>query len=181
LTQRLVHSDSFGQRGKLYAAISSNRDRIKFWNPPDVRGKTSRIDSFQMTDDQWDSGMEFKLHRAHGPAFRAQEASKSTKNVAGLVACKSMVVLTGFAVTVGVINAEIVAFAKVFCRSRSRGCIHAKSVSSGAVIKGYGLSVIKMLHCMRNQSRFIKAEAFETGSRQPLWLSRRTSSSSRPF
>src|SRR5580698_920499 len=79
-----------------------------------IAGAVPGIDLFQMTDEQWNAGMELKLHAARRLTLRAWDALKATKGAVVLIAGNTAEVPTASAAAVGVINAAIVALAKAF-------------------------------------------------------------------
>jgi len=108
-----------------------------------IAGAVPGIDLFQMTDEQWNTGMALKLHGARRLTLRAWEALKESKGSVVLIAGNAAEVPTAFAAAVGVINAAIVALAKAFADRGLRDGIQVNSVSPGAVMTGRRLSMIE--------------------------------------
>src|SRR6201987_2789313 len=79
-----------------------------------IAGAVPGIDLFEMTDDQWNAGMELKLHAARRLTLRAWDALKATKGSVVLIAGNAAEIPTASAAAVGVVNAAIVALAKAF-------------------------------------------------------------------
>ena len=78
-----------------------------------IAGAVPGIDLFEMSDEQWNSGVELKLHGARRITLRAWEALKAARGSVVLMAGNAAEVSTAAAAAVGVINAAIVALAKV--------------------------------------------------------------------
>jgi 3-oxoacyl-[acyl-carrier protein] reductase len=108
-----------------------------------IAGAVPGIDLFQMTDEQWNAGLELKLHGARRLTLRAWEALKATKGAVVLIAGNSAEVPTASAAAVGVINAAIVALAKAFADRGLKDGVQVNSVSPGPVMTGRRLSMIE--------------------------------------
>jgi 3-oxoacyl-[acyl-carrier protein] reductase len=89
-----------------------------------IAGAVPGIDLFEMTDAQWNAGMELKLHGARRITLRAWEALKAAKGSVVLMAGNAAEIPTASTAAVGVINAAIVALAKA---SRSTACLRVRS------------------------------------------------------
>jgi 3-oxoacyl-[acyl-carrier protein] reductase len=108
-----------------------------------VAGAVPGIDLFRMTDEQWNAGMELKLHGARRLTFRAWEALKAAKGSVILIAGNAAEVPAASAAAVGVINAAIVALAKAFADRGLTAGVRVNSVSPGPVMTGRRLSMIE--------------------------------------
>jgi 3-oxoacyl-[acyl-carrier protein] reductase len=108
-----------------------------------IAGAVPGIDLFQMTDEQWNAGMELKLHGARRLTLRAWEALKATKGAVVLIAGNTAEVPTASAAAVGVINAAIVGLAKAFADRGLKDGVQVNSVSPGPVMTGRRLSMIE--------------------------------------
>lgn len=108
-----------------------------------IAGAVPGIDLFQMTDEQWNKGMELKLHGARRLTLRAWEAMKATNGAVVLIAGNTAEVPTASAAAVGVINAAIVALAKAFADRGLKDGVQVNSVSPGPVMTGRRLSMIE--------------------------------------
>ena len=108
-----------------------------------IAGAVPGIDLFQMTDEQWNVGMELKLHGARRLTLRAWEALKATNGAVVLIAGNAAEVPTASAAAVGVINAAIVALAKAFADRGLKDGVQVNSVSPGPVMTGRRLSMIE--------------------------------------
>jgi 3-oxoacyl-[acyl-carrier protein] reductase len=94
-----------------------------------IAGAVPGIDLFQMTDEQWNTGMELKLHGARRLTLRAWDALKESKGAVVLIAGNTAEVPTASAAAVGVINAAIVALAKAFADRGLNDGVQVNSVS----------------------------------------------------
>jgi 3-oxoacyl-[acyl-carrier protein] reductase len=108
-----------------------------------IAGAVPGIDLFQMTDEQWNTGMELKLHAARRLTLRAWDALKAAKGAVVLIAGNTAEVPTASAAAVGVINAAIVALAKAFADRGLKDGIQVNSLSPGPVMTGRRLSMIE--------------------------------------
>jgi 3-oxoacyl-[acyl-carrier protein] reductase len=108
-----------------------------------IAGAVPGIDLFQMTDEQWNTGMELKLHGARRLTLRAWEALKATKGAVVLIAGNTAEVPSASAAAVGVINAAIVALAKALAGRGLKDDVQVNSVSPGPVMTGRRLSMIE--------------------------------------
>ena len=96
-----------------------------------------------MKDEQWNAGMELKLHGARRLTLRAWGALKATRGAVVLMAGNAAEVPTASAAAVGVINAAIVALAKAFADRGLEDGIQVNSVSPGPVMTGRRLAMIE--------------------------------------
>jgi 3-oxoacyl-[acyl-carrier protein] reductase len=117
-----------------------------------VAGAVPGIDLFQMADEQWNAGMELKLHGARRMTLRAWEALKAVKGAVVLMAGNSAEVPSPSAAAVGVINAAIVALAKAFAGRGLTDGIRVNSVSPGPVMTNRRLAMIEKWATARNVS-----------------------------
>ena len=108
-----------------------------------IAGAVPGLDLFQMKDEQWDAGMELKLHGARRLTLRAWEALKATRGAVVLMAGNAAEVPTASAAAVGVINAAIVALAKAFADRGLEDGVQVNSVSPGPVMTGRRLAMIE--------------------------------------
>ena len=108
-----------------------------------IAGAVPGIDLFQMTDEQWNAGLELKLHGARRLTLQAWEALKTAKGSVVLIAGNAAEIPTASAAAVGVINAAIVALAKTFADEGLKHGVQVNSVSPGPVVTGRRLSMIE--------------------------------------
>lgn len=108
-----------------------------------IAGAVPGVDLFQMTDAQWNAGMELKLHGARRITLRAWEALKAAGGSVVLIAGNAAEMPTAAAAAVGVINAAIVALTKAFADQGLKDGIQVNSVSPGPVMTPRRLSMIE--------------------------------------
>jgi 3-oxoacyl-[acyl-carrier protein] reductase len=117
-----------------------------------IAGAVPGIDLFQMTDEQWNVGMELKLHGARRLTLCAWDALKASKGAVVLIAGNTAEVPTASTAAVGVINAAIVALAKAFADRGLKDGVQVNSVSPGPVMTGRRLSMIEKWASAHNVS-----------------------------
>jgi 3-oxoacyl-[acyl-carrier protein] reductase len=117
-----------------------------------IAGAVPGIDLFQMSDEQWNVGMELKLHGARRLTLRAWDALKASKGAVVLIAGNTAEVPTASTAAVGVINAAIVALAKAFADRGLKDGVQVNSVSPGLVMTGRRMSMIERWASAHNVS-----------------------------
>ena len=101
-----------------------------------IAGAVPQIDLFEMTDDQWYSGMELKLHGARRLTIRAWDALKQSKgSVVFMSGSAALDPKPGFA-AVAATNAAIIAMAKAFAEQGIKDGVQVNSIVPGAVMTG---------------------------------------------
>jgi 3-oxoacyl-[acyl-carrier protein] reductase len=101
-----------------------------------IAGAVPQIDLFEMTDEQWQAGLELKLHGARRLTILAWEALKASKGSVVLISGSAALdPKPGFA-AVATINAAIIALAKAFAEQGIKDDIQVNSVVPGAVLTG---------------------------------------------
>jgi 3-oxoacyl-[acyl-carrier protein] reductase len=108
-----------------------------------IAGAVPGIDLFQMTDEQWNAGMELKLHGARRLTLRAWEALKASQGAVVFMAGNTAEVPSASAAAVGLINAAIVSLAKAFADRGLKDGVQVNSVSPGPVMTGRRLAMIE--------------------------------------
>jgi 3-oxoacyl-[acyl-carrier protein] reductase len=101
-----------------------------------IAGAVPQIDLFEMTDEQWQAGMELKLHGARRLTIHAWEALKASNG--------SVVFMSGSAAldpkpefaAVAATNAAIIALAKAFAEQGIKDGVQVNSIVPGAVMTG---------------------------------------------
>jgi NAD(P)-dependent dehydrogenase (short-subunit alcohol dehydrogenase family) len=101
-----------------------------------IAGAVPQIDLFEMNDEQWQAGMELKLHGARRVTIRAWDALKASHG--------SVVFMSGSAAldpkpdfaAVAATNAAIIALAKAFAEQGIKDGVQVNSIVPGAVITG---------------------------------------------
>jgi 3-oxoacyl-[acyl-carrier protein] reductase len=101
-----------------------------------IAGAVPQIDLFEMTDEQWQAGLELKLHGARRLTILAWEALKASKGSVVLISGSAALdPKPGFA-AVATINAAIIALAKAFAEQGIKDDVQVNSVVPGAVLTG---------------------------------------------
>ena len=98
---------------------------------------------FQMTDEQWNTGMELKFHGARRLTIRAWDALRESKGTVVFISGNAAVIPRAGAAAVGAINAAIEALAKAFAERGIEDGVQVNSVSPGAVMTGRRLSMLE--------------------------------------
>ncbi len=99
-----------------------------------IAGAVPQIDLFQMTDDQWRTGMELKLHGARRLTIAAWPALKASKgSVVFMSGGASLDPKPAFA-AVAATNAAITALAKAFAEQGIKDGVQVNSIVPGAVM-----------------------------------------------
>src|ERR1700723_3513146 len=99
-----------------------------------IAGAVPQIDLFEMTDQQWYSGMELKLHGARRLTILAWDALKAAQGSVVLMSGSAALdPKPGFA-AVAAINAAIIAMAKAFAEQGIKDGVQVNSVVPGAVM-----------------------------------------------
>lgn len=101
-----------------------------------IAGAVPQIDLFEMTDEQWDGGMELKLHGARRLAIAAWPALKKAKGAVVFMSGNSAQFPKAPYAAVGTINAAIVALAKAFSDRGITDGVQVNSVLPGPVMTG---------------------------------------------
>jgi NAD(P)-dependent dehydrogenase (short-subunit alcohol dehydrogenase family) len=108
-----------------------------------IAGAVPQIDLFEMTDEQWRTGLELKLHGARRLTILAWEALKAAKGSVVLISGSAALdPKPGFA-AVATINAAIIALAKAFAEQGIKDGIQVNSVVPGPVMTGRRRSFIE--------------------------------------
>ena len=138
-----------------------------------IAGAVAGLDVFQMTDAQWNEGMELKFHGARRLTIGAWESLRESKGAVVFISGNAAVIPKAGAAAVGAINAAIEALAKAFAERGIEDGVQVNSVSPGAIMTGRRLAMLEKaaasrkitLEEMRQQflkqagiSRFGKAE-----------------------
>jgi 3-oxoacyl-[acyl-carrier protein] reductase len=101
-----------------------------------IAGAVPQIDLFEMTDEQWQAGMELKLHAARRVTIRAWDALKASNgSVVFMSGSAALDPKPGFA-AVAATNAAILALAKAFAEQGIKDGVQVNSIVPGAVMTG---------------------------------------------
>jgi 3-oxoacyl-[acyl-carrier protein] reductase len=125
-----------------------------------IAGAVPGLDVFQMTDEQWDSGMALKFHGARRLTLRAWDALRASKGAVVFISGNAAVIPRAAAAAVGSINAAIEALAKAFADRGLEEGVQVNSVSPGAVLTGRRLSMLEKAAAARNISVEEARQAF---------------------
>jgi 3-oxoacyl-[acyl-carrier protein] reductase len=101
-----------------------------------IAGAVPQIDLFEMTDEQWDAGIELKLHGARRLTLEAWPALEAAKGSVVLISGNSAVFPKAPYAAVGTINAAIIALAKAFSDRGITDGVQVNSVLPGPVMTG---------------------------------------------
>ena len=101
-----------------------------------IAGAVPQIDVLEMTDQQWNAGMELKLHGARRLTVRAWDALKKSRGSVVLMSGNSALFPKSGYAAVGTINAAIVALSKAFSDKGLKDGVQVNSVLPGPVMTG---------------------------------------------
>lgn len=101
-----------------------------------ISGAVPQIDLFEMTDEQWESGLALKLHGARRLTIAAWPALEAAKGSVVLMSGNSALFPKAPYAAVGTINAAIAALAKAFSDRGISDGVQVNSVLPGAVMTG---------------------------------------------
>jgi 3-oxoacyl-[acyl-carrier protein] reductase len=101
-----------------------------------IAGAVPQVDLFEMTDDEWESGLALKLHGARRLTIAAWPALKEAKGSVVLMSGNSALFPKAPYAAVGTINAAIVALAKAFSDRGITDGVQVNSILPGAVMTG---------------------------------------------
>ncbi len=99
-----------------------------------IAGAVAGLDVFEMTDEQWTTGLELKFHGARRLTIRAWDALKASKGSVVFLSGNAAVNPKPGAAAIGAINAAIEALAKAFAERGIADGVQVNSVSPGAVM-----------------------------------------------
>jgi 3-oxoacyl-[acyl-carrier protein] reductase len=117
-----------------------------------IAGAVPQIDLFEMTDEQWQAGMELKLHGARRLTVHAWEALKNSKgSVVFMSGSAALDPKPGFA-AVAATNAAIIALAKAFAEQGIKDGVQVNSIVPGAVMTGRRRSFLEKWAPAHNMS-----------------------------
>jgi len=101
-----------------------------------IAGAVPQVNLFEMSDEQWQDGLELKLHGARRLTILAWDALKASQGSVVLISGSAALdPKPGFA-AVATINAAIIALAKAFAEQGIKDGIQVNSVVPGAVMTG---------------------------------------------
>jgi len=108
-----------------------------------ITGAVPGLDLFQMTDEQWDAGMQLKFHGARRLTIAAWDALKASKGTVAFTSGNAAIIPKSGAAAVGSINAAIEALAKAFAERGVDDGVQVNCVSPGAIMTGRRLAMLE--------------------------------------
>jgi 3-oxoacyl-[acyl-carrier protein] reductase len=108
-----------------------------------IAGAVPGLDVFQMTDEQWDAGLELKLHAARRLTVQAWDALSVSKGAVVFMSGNVAVTPRAAAAAVGAINACIEALAKAFAERGIVDDVQVNSVSPGVIITDRRMAMLE--------------------------------------
>ncbi len=99
-----------------------------------IAGAVPQIDLFEMTDQQWQDGMELKFHGARRLTILAWEALKASQGSVVLMSGSAALDPKPAFAAVAAINAGIIAMAKAFAEQGIKDGVQVNSVVPGPVM-----------------------------------------------
>lgn len=108
-----------------------------------IAGAVAGLDVFEMTDEQWDSGMALKFHGARRLTLRAWESLKASKGAVVFISGNAAEIPKAAQAAVAAINAAIEALAKAFSDRGIADGVQVNSVSPGAIMTGRRLGMLE--------------------------------------
>ena len=117
-----------------------------------IAGAVPQIDLFDMTDEQWQQGLELKLHGARRLTLAAWGALKEAHGAVVFMSGNSAQFPKAPYAAVGTINAAIVALAKAFSDRGVADGVQVNSVLPGPVMTGRRESYLKHWASLHNMS-----------------------------
>jgi 3-oxoacyl-[acyl-carrier protein] reductase len=104
-----------------------------------IAGAVAGLDVFEMTDEQWNTGMELKFHGARRLTIRAWDALRGSGGAVVFISGNAAVIPKAGSAAVGAINA----LAKAFAERGIEDGVQVNSVSPGAIMTGRRLSMLE--------------------------------------
>lgn len=99
-----------------------------------IAGAVPQIDLFEMTDEQWHTGAELKLHGARRLTIRAWDALKAAQGSVVFMSGNAALHPSPAFVAVATINAAIIALARAFAEQGIEDGVQVNSIVPGAVM-----------------------------------------------
>jgi len=101
-----------------------------------IAGAVPQIDLFEMTDEQWRTGMELKLHGARRLTLHAWEALKKSNGSVVFMSGSAALDPKPACAAVAATNAAITALAKAFAEQGIKDGVQVNSIVPGPVMTG---------------------------------------------
>lgn len=99
-----------------------------------IAGAVPQIDLFEMTDEQWQSGAELKLHGARRVTVQAWSALKASRGSVVFMSGNAALHPSPAFAGVATINAAIIALARAFAEQGVQDGVQVNSIVPGAVL-----------------------------------------------
>jgi 3-oxoacyl-[acyl-carrier protein] reductase len=115
-----------------------------------IAGAVAGLDVFQMTDDQWESGMALKFHGARRLAIHAWPALKDSKGSIVFISGNAADIPKASSAAVASINAAIEALAKAFADRGLEDGVQVNSISPGAILTSRRLAMLEKAAAAKN-------------------------------
>ena len=115
-----------------------------------IAGAVAGLDVFQMTDDQWESGMALKFHGARRLAIHAWPALKGSKGSIVFTSGNAADIPKASSAAVASINAAIEALAKAFADRGLEDGVQVNSISPGAILTSRRLAMLEKAAAAKN-------------------------------
>jgi 3-oxoacyl-[acyl-carrier protein] reductase len=125
-----------------------------------IAGAVPQIDLFEMTEEQWDSGLALKLHGARRLTIAAWTALREAKGSVVFMSGNSALFPKAPYAAVGTINAAIVALAKAFADRGIADGVQVNSVLPGPVMTGRRRSYLEHWAAIHNMTIAEATEKF---------------------
>jgi 3-oxoacyl-[acyl-carrier protein] reductase len=110
-----------------------------------IAGAVAGLDVFQMTDEQWATGMELKFHGARRLTIQAWDALRASRGCVVFISGNAAEIPKPGAAAVGAINAAIEALSKAFAERGIEDGVQVNSVSPGAIMTGRRLAMLEKI------------------------------------
>jgi len=101
-----------------------------------IAGAVPGLDVFQMTDEQWSTGMDLKFHGARRLTILAWDSLRESHASVVFISGNAADIPKAGAAAVGTINAAIQALAKAFAERGIEDGVQVNCVSPGAIMTG---------------------------------------------
>ncbi|WP_394778812.1 SDR family oxidoreductase [Undibacterium sp.] len=117
-----------------------------------IAGAVPGLDVFQMSDEQWNTGMELKFHGARRLTIHAWDALKASRGAVVFTSGNAAVIPKAGAAAVGAINAAVEALSKAFAERGIDDGVQVNSVSPGATMTGRRLAMLEKVAAAKDIS-----------------------------
>jgi 3-oxoacyl-[acyl-carrier protein] reductase len=97
-----------------------------------IAGAVAALDVFEMSDEQWYTGMELTFHGARRLTVHAWDALRESKGAVVFILGNAAMTPKAGAAAVGAINAAIEALSKAFAERGIEDGVQVNSVSNGS-------------------------------------------------